>query len=274
MFIQERNFGTRLALRCGHTDGIHNSGNHIHQFCELEMVLDGEIEITVSGRTYTAKKGDIAIIPPFTVHSFYTPVYVKQLICVFSTSFISDAVSFEELTRARTPSVFHASEPLWNYLVSIGLPELQTKHSFDPEQDRNYIHRLKSVFHLIMAEHFNTAEITNRSGLDYALSKILLYISEHYTENISLAKVGEAIGYSPKYVSNCFRTMPEISFRGMINSLRIEKAASLLSDTDKSNMEIAMECGFSTNIVFHRVFAEVMGTTPGQYRKRKRVLSY
>ena len=77
MFVQDSNFGSELVLKCGHTDGVHNSGNHIHQFCELEMVLEGEIEITVSGRTYLAKKGDIAIIPPFTVHSFYTPAYVK-----------------------------------------------------------------------------------------------------------------------------------------------------------------------------------------------------
>ena len=35
MFIQQHNFGTNLELKCGHTDGIHNSGDHLHQFFEF-----------------------------------------------------------------------------------------------------------------------------------------------------------------------------------------------------------------------------------------------
>lgn len=267
MFIQERNFGNELALRCGHTCGVHNSGNHIHQFCELEMILDGEIEITVGGEIYKARRGDIAIIPPFTVHAFHTPTYVKQLICVFSTSFISDAIPLGELTRGRTPAVFHAPQPLWDYLVQIGLPELKTKQCFDGEKDKKYIHRLKSIFHLILAEYYNATDEKTTTGADYAFSKILLFISEHYTEDLSLAKVGKALGYSSKYVSNCFRVMPDMNFRKMVNSLRVEMAMRLLSDTNTSNIDIAMECGFSTVNSFHRVFLELAGTTPGKYRK-------
>ena len=57
----------------------------MHQFCEIEMVLEGEIEITVEGEVYTARAGDIAVITPFRVHSFNTPKRVKMLICVFLT---------------------------------------------------------------------------------------------------------------------------------------------------------------------------------------------
>ena len=86
MFIQNWNFGNDLVFRCGHVDGAHNSGDHIHQFCEFILVREGEIEITVDGRTYKAKAGDIAVIPPFSIHSFYTPERVVQLICVCSNS--------------------------------------------------------------------------------------------------------------------------------------------------------------------------------------------
>ena len=200
----------------------------------------------------------------------HTPSYVKQLICVFSTGFITDTISLEELTKERTPAVFRAPSHLWDYLMAIGMPDLKTKKRFDAEIDKNYIHKLKSIFHLILAEYFNASSLAEGAGADLALSKILLYISGHYTEKLSLAKVGEAIGYSPKYVSNCFSAMPEFSFRGLINSLRIEKAKSLLADTDKNNIEIAMECGFSTNVIFQRVFTELTGTTPGKFRNKSK----
>ena len=49
MFIQEHNFGTNPEFKCGHTDGVHNSGDHLHQFFEFELIKEGEIEITVDG---------------------------------------------------------------------------------------------------------------------------------------------------------------------------------------------------------------------------------
>ena len=57
MFVQQHNFGEQSVVRCGYTNGVHNSGDHIHQFCEMEMVLDGEIEITINNdRKYTLSR--------------------------------------------------------------------------------------------------------------------------------------------------------------------------------------------------------------------------
>ncbi|MBR2021419.1 MAG: cupin domain-containing protein, partial [Clostridia bacterium] len=89
MFVQHYNFGNESLLRRTQKSTPHNSGDHLHQFFELEMIFDGEIEITLDGKTVTARAGDIVIIPAFRVHSFYTPKSVKMLICVFSASFIA-----------------------------------------------------------------------------------------------------------------------------------------------------------------------------------------
>ena len=144
MFIQECNFGNELTLRCGHKDGIHNSGDHLHRNFEIELVLEGEIEISVDGEKHVARAGDIAIIPPFRVHAFYTPKHVKMLICVFSPAFLTDFLSFRELSMKRERSVFHASEELWKFLVNSGFYEnTNTKLEFDIDKDRNYIHHCK-----------------------------------------------------------------------------------------------------------------------------------
>ena len=270
MFIQQHNFGTNLEFKCGHTDGIHNSGDHLHQFFEFELVLEGEIEITVDGETVTAKAGDIAIIPPFRVHSFYTPKHVKQLICVITNSFVTDFIPFPELCQKRQTHVFHASEPLWSFLINSDFYNSRTKRSFDLEKDINYIHYLRSVFYLILSEYFNTVPVTNRGTTDNALSKILIYISENYCSDISLVSVGAALGYSPKYVSNCLKAIPGIGFRSLINSLRVELAKKMLVSTDKYSLDVAYDCGFASQASFHRVFRELVGMSPQRYRAERK----
>ena len=271
MFIQQHNFGSDLSLRCGHVDGVHNSGDHLHQFFEIVPVFDGEIEITVDGTKYLAGAGDIAIISPFSIHSFYTPRHVKQLICVFNNSLLTDFIPLTELCKKREAAVFHASAPLWEYLINSGFYDnTHTKREFDPVKDANYIHRLRSVFYLVLAEYFNTVPAIGDSTIDYTLSKILVYISENYDKDISLETVGLALGYSPKYVSACLKAIPSVNFRSLVNSLRIERAKNLLLTTDKDNTEIAYECGFISQASFHRAFREQVGTTTGKYRANRR----
>ena len=270
MFVQQHNFGNELILRCGHTNGIHNSEDHLHQFCEIEMVLEGEIEITVEGKTDTAKAGDIAVITPFRIHSFHTPKYVKQLICVFSNSFISDFIPLEELCKSRDAAIFHASEHLWSYLVGNDFHNTKTKMSFHPTKDANYVHKLKSTLYLILSEYFNSVNQTGSSATNNTLSKILIYLSENYRENLSLVSVGAALGYSPKYISNCLRMIPGYSFRDLLNSMRINQAKIMLLNTDLNIITIAYECGFVSETSFHRVFLNLVGVSPKKYRSEHR----
>ncbi|MBQ2793383.1 MAG: AraC family transcriptional regulator [Clostridia bacterium] len=269
MFIQDKNFGHDVKIKCGHVVNWHNSGNHLHQYCEIEMVTDGEIEITVSGKKYIAKKGDIALIPPFKVHSFHTPERVEMLIMTLPNFFLPATVGFDELSAERDAYVFTASEPLWHYLYETGFHTTRTKHFFKLPEDRALIHRLQAAIHLIIAEFLSVTEESEVSVSENTLARILLYVSNHFTEDITLGKVGEALGYNPKYVSACFSMIDGISFRDFLNSLRIERAKALLITTDSTVLTIALECGFKNESTFHRVFLDATGTTPAKYRKSR-----
>ncbi len=269
MFIQNANFGADVKIKCGHVTDVHNSGNHLHQYCEIEVITDGEIEITVSGIKQIARKGDIALIPPFKVHSFHTPSHVEMMIMTLPNFFLPDSVSFSELTAKRDRYVFTASEPLWHYLYETGFHKNRTKHFFTLPDDRPLIHRLQSSIHLILAEFLSVTEEREVSASENTLARILLYVAGHFTEDITLFSIGEALGYNPKYVSACFADLDGISFRDFINSLRIEKAKSLLVTSEETVLAIALECGFKNESTFHRVFLDTVGVTPAKYRKEK-----
>jgi mannose-6-phosphate isomerase-like protein (cupin superfamily) len=61
------------------TDG---AGPHLHrQHVDSFYVLDGELELTVGGRTVVARPGELLPVPPGTVHSFRnaSPGHVRFL---------------------------------------------------------------------------------------------------------------------------------------------------------------------------------------------------
>lgn len=268
MFIQQTHFGLHGEIRCGHVNGVHNSDDHIHQFCEIEMILEGEIEITVSGKVYVASAGDIAVIPPFKVHSFYTPRHVKMLICTLSSYFLPPSISAEELLADRDAHVFKAPAALWNYLIQIDFHNTKTMREINTDEDQRKVLQLRATIHLILSEYLLTANKLTEGKSDNALSKILIYISDHYKEPLSLTSISTATGYSQKYVSNCVSKIKVLNLRSFINMLRIDEAKSRLRTSDSTILTIALECGFKNESSFYRVFYTLTGVTPKEYRKK------
>jgi YesN/AraC family two-component response regulator len=60
------------------------------------------------------------------------------------------------------------------------------------------------------------------------------------------------------------------SFTEILNQMRIDKSKELLRRTDKSIVEICLECGFNDQSYFTKVFQRYTGHTPREYRLRVR----
>ena len=102
------------------------------------------------------------------------------------------------------------------------------------------------------------------------VAKLFMYLNEHFCEDIDLETVSEHLGYNKTYLSRCINNIPGVNFRKLINSLRIDRAKTLLLTTDYTILNIAMECGFTNERTFQRVFIETVGKTPREYRMIKR----
>ena len=269
MQVHFKNFGSKTAIRCGFRSGQYNFPEHIHQFPEIVYVKDGELEITVDGAKELMKAGDFAIVPPFRVHSFFTPNTVTRWVCVFSADFISGFISRDELFGNGESYVFHASEGLSSFAEQHMLESEELFFELNEQTIRTY----KSLIFSIYTEYLNKIPRAAKKKYHQALSAILFYISEHYTEDISLASIGKELGYSRKYVSLCLSEVDEMNLNQLINSFRADLAKTLLSSTKMNIIDIALECGYENERSFYRAFRQVTGMTPGQYRRSKRTLS-
>ncbi|MHA7965145.1 helix-turn-helix domain-containing protein [Paenibacillus sp. CAU 1782] len=93
------------------------------------------------------------------------------------------------------------------------------------------------------------------------------YIHAHYTSDISLELCADLSGTNSYTLSKYFKQFMGINFIDYVTELRIEKAKTLLRETDLKINNIANEVGYQQRY-FNRIFKKQVGITPGQFREQ------
>ena len=252
MYIQTDNFGTDDTYRCRYHKNKYSYPSHVHQFSEVAIVLKGEIDIICAKSSTRAKAGDIVFIPPFLPHGFKTEDSCDIWIAVFSPSMLSELAT--EIS-ARDIGIFTASVQLFEYASD--------RLIFSSEITK---HGIRAALFAIGEEFLRRAPEREGMGEGGMLSRLLLYLEEHYREELTLGSVASALGYSTSYISHALGHLPDMSFPHLLSGIRIEHSKGLLLSTSLSVSEIAHECGFSCERSFHRSFSRLVGKTPLAYR--------
>jgi signal transduction histidine kinase/AraC-like DNA-binding protein len=118
--------------------------------------------------------------------------------------------------------------------------------------------------------HVDTALERNRrlSGEAQRLVRqAMAYIYENYPSSISRTDLARHVSLSEDYLTACFRMELGVTPIAYLNRYRVHQAKRLLSDTDKTITEVAIEVGFSDSGYFSRVFRREVGVSPEAYRR-------
>lgn len=98
----------------------------------------------------------------------------------------------------------------------------------------------------------------------------ICYIQNHYHEKITLTELSASIGISENYLCKIFKDDTGTSIVQYIHSLRMEKAAALISENNLMLWEIAEAVGINDQFYFNRLFKKIYGMTPSQYKELKK----
>jgi AraC family transcriptional regulator len=83
----------------------------------------------------------------------------------------------------------------------------------------------------------------------------------------SLSGLAESVGVHPVTLARAFRRAFGCTVGEYVRSLRIERAAHQLAQTERSLAEIALEAGFSDQSHFSNLFRRHTGLSPFKYRR-------
>lgn len=101
---------------------------------------------------------------------------------------------------------------------------------------------------------------------DDRLQAIARLLHERPEDNTSLADLGRTIGASPRTLSRLFHNELGMTFYEWRTQLRVYHALVLLADGHDTT-HVAHACGWANPSSFIAAFADIIGTTPGRYRR-------
>jgi AraC family transcriptional regulator len=92
-------------------------------------------------------------------------------------------------------------------------------------------------------------------------------LDEHLDGNIALAHLATECGLSPSRFMRAFKKSFGVPVRRYLLHRRIQAAKSELLYSNKSLLNVALEVGFTDQPAFNRSFREMVGTSPGRWRR-------
>jgi AraC-like DNA-binding protein len=96
------------------------------------------------------------------------------------------------------------------------------------------------------------------------------FMQDHLQEEMSRDDVADVACLSPSHFSRVVKQTFGHSFTDLLARMRVERARELLTRTEKSLIQICLDCGFSDQSYFTKVFQKYVGKTPGEYRRQHR----
>ncbi|MFE5322030.1 helix-turn-helix domain-containing protein [Paenibacillus sp. NPDC056579] len=99
------------------------------------------------------------------------------------------------------------------------------------------------------------------------IAKAVHIIHQELEEELHLPEVARRVNMSRSYFSRCFRDIVGRTFNEYIRELRVNRAKELLSRTEKTIQWIATQSGYPNEKYFGKVFREMTGMLPSEFRK-------
>ena len=107
-----------------------------------------------------------------------------------------------------------------------------------------------------------------RGGLGPArLRKVTEFVDAKIDSDLRLQDMAEAVKLSVAHFSQMFRTSTGQSPHQFVLRHRIDRAKEILRTAEVGILDVALSCGFKTQQHFARVFRQVCGVSPTEYRR-------
>lgn len=218
-----------------------------HDSVEIIFMLEGKAEAHLNDKTYVLDPGDIFFVDSYEGHWYkHLTSEVWAYVLVLSREYLQD---FYDL---------YADQTFITYMSN----RKQNKRVFEliekwyKEVEKTHIKDLgyANVLFSYLIEAYPLTKRAQKNEREEFIKLLLLYMHEHYLENITLAKVAKDLGYSVDYCSRIIKKYIGRDFRDYINMLRIRKAQALMADKslNMTTLEILYKCGFQSAATFYR----------------------
>ena len=233
---------------------------HLHNHIELAIITNGRTKAYADSKGGILCEGHAFIAFPNQVHYFKDEFgALDNVLFIFPPNKIPAFSKIFSKSLPKEPIIPIDLEQILP-VINIALNALRNKSTYSETI-------IENCLGIILAHIFENSELEPVKERNIsAIQSILLYCSEHYTEEITLEKIAENTHMSKYYISHIFGKEIGTSLPEYINTMRIRDAEILLKNREMSITDIAFAVGFNSLRSFNRHFFAQTGKTPRQAR--------
>lgn len=249
---------------------------------EINHCSIGRIEFIAGDHYYYLSPGDMSVSKRgrmgSVVEESYFPTSHYHGISILidpkkASSYLAD---FTENEGADLEKVFRSvcgGDPCYIMRSTPSLEHIFNELYSVPESIRKGYMKIKVLELLMFLSRLDQAreeeERKSFSRNQVALAKeVWEYISENLESRLTIDFLADEFHVSATQLKNSFKGVYGISVYAYIRSQRMKMAAKLLTETDRTILDIAGQCGYDNGSKFAKAFRDITGFGPKEFRNK------
>ncbi|MBC2456830.1 MULTISPECIES: AraC family transcriptional regulator [Clostridium] len=256
---------------------------HYHDFNKIIIFLSGKVTYLIEGKAYNLKPWDILLVNNHDVHKpIIDSSEIYERIIIWANSDFIENHNYENcdlstcfrLANEKSFNLIRLNSKLQDNIKFI-IDSLMT--SFN-SQDFGSKLLSNSLFIQLLVYlnrvHLNNMYINDEASLKYdkQIEKILKYINNNLSENLSTETLSQKFYISKYYLMHKFKKETGYTLHNYVNQKRLLMAKDLISSGDQIT-KVYLQCGFNDYTCFLRSFKNLFKKSPSEFSPKTKKLS-
>jgi len=209
-------------------------GRSTIDFHDLTFIVEGKSNYYINGEKFTVEAGDMLYAPSGSVREAQT--FKEDPMRSFAFNFFWEGednhvqLPFETVTRNwRTKEILEDIKEFSHVWMG--------KQPF-------YKMKARAIFQLIVYRLLSIAYHQETPLVDPRIHKVMFYIMDHYSEELTIRQLADFVGLNPVYLGKLFKQNTGSTYKEFINKVRVNNAEMILSAGGFNVSEVAQHCGY------------------------------
>lgn len=253
--------------------GMFLRNSHYHSAIELVYVHSGKLTCRVGDSVLSLSAYDTLLINKNVMHNIECPDRGTEFSYIqietdrqFISSKKDETYFIRQFIDKSTPLQYYTgneNSELSDIFNNI-FHECHSDEAYNILYLQAYILQLIAFMHRYkMIKEFNSNFLRHLESI----KPIIQFINDNFTDKIYIDDLASAINLNKFQLCKRFKALTGGTIIEYINFIRLQHAAELLLNSDKSITEIAYSCGFASVQYFNKVCKKNFGCSPKNLKK-------
>ena len=235
---------------------------HWHDSMEILYIANGSLINYFDKIKQTAFSGEAVIIPPKQMHAGKP--------CPDGAELYAIHIDIAELSN-KTIASRNFLQPLVDQKIDI-CKITDNKAVTDAVNDlivsynsRHPLNTIGNVYQLL-GTLYESLYTSQKANSEIKMAEVFKYISLHFNELLTTDSLARLFNYNESYFCRQFKKTTGQSIKQYINHKKIQEAQFLIKNSQYSLAQITDILQFSSQSHFNKVFKQIVGKSPIQYK--------